>query len=36
VGLGKDHSLFALVDGHVSFGTKGALNKHTVSVTPAA
>ena len=35
VGVGKDHSLFALVDGHVSFGTKGALNKHTVSVTPA-
>jgi large subunit ribosomal protein L27 len=23
VGLGKDHTLFALVDGHVSFGTKG-------------
>jgi len=36
VGIGKDHSLFALVDGHVSFAVKGALNKHTVSVTPAA
>jgi len=36
VGVGKDHTLFALVDGHVSFGTKGALNKHTVNVTPAA
>lgn len=35
VGVGKDHTLFALVDGHVSFGTKGALSKHTVSVTPA-
>ena len=35
VGVGKDHTLFALVDGHVSFSTKGALNKHTVSVTPA-
>jgi len=35
VGVGKDHTLFALVDGHVSFGTKGALNKQTVSVTPA-
>ena len=34
VGIGKDHTLFALVDGHVSFGTKGALSKHTVSVTP--
>ncbi|GAA4004461.1 50S ribosomal protein L27 [Comamonas faecalis] len=33
VGIGKDHTLFALVDGHVSFGTKGALSKHTVSVT---
>ena len=35
VGLGKDHTLFALVDGQVSFATRGALNKHTVSVTPA-
>ena len=35
VGLGKDHTLFALVEGHVSFATKGALNKHTVNVTPA-
>ena len=36
VGLGKDHTLFALVDGHVQFATKGSLNKHTVSVIPAA
>ena len=36
VGVGKDHTLFALVDGHVSFGHKGALNKHMVNVTPAA
>jgi large subunit ribosomal protein L27 len=35
VAVGKDHTLFALVDGHVSFAVKGALNKHTVSVTPA-
>jgi len=35
VGIGKDHSLFALVDGHVAFGVKGALSKHTVSVTAA-
>lgn len=34
VGVGKDHTLFALVDGHVKFATKGALNKHTVSVEP--
>ena len=36
VGVGKDHTLFALVDGKVSFTTKGALNKHTVQVTPVA
>lgn len=36
VGVGKDHTLFALVDGHVKFATKGALNKHTVSVEPVA
>ena len=35
VGKGSDDTLFALVDGHVSFGTKGALSKHTVNVTPA-
>ncbi|PJX25741.1 50S ribosomal protein L27 [Advenella sp. S44] len=33
VGMGKDHTLYALVDGSVSFSHKGALNKHTVSVT---
>ncbi|GAB3476148.1 MAG: 50S ribosomal protein L27 [Polaromonas sp.] len=35
VGIGKDHTLFALVDGSVSFAIKGALSKHTVNVTPA-
>jgi len=35
VGVGKDHTLFALAQGHVSFDIKGALNRHTVSVTPA-
>jgi large subunit ribosomal protein L27 len=35
VGIGKDHTLFALVDGNVSFATKCPLNKHTVSVTSA-
>ena len=34
VGLGKDHTLFAIADGHVSFGIKGALNRHVVSITP--
>ena len=36
VGIGKDHTLFALADGHVSFAIKGALNKHTESVTAPA
>ena len=36
VGIGKDHTLFALVEGHVQFAVKGALNKHTVSITAAA
>ncbi|MDO8320902.1 50S ribosomal protein L27 [Rhodoferax sp.] len=36
VGIGKDHTLFALTEGHVSFAVKGALNRHTVSVTAAA
>jgi large subunit ribosomal protein L27 len=34
VGTGKDHTLFALVDGTVSFTTKGPLNRQTVVVTP--
>jgi len=36
VGVGKDHTLFALIDGQVSFATRGALNKHTVEVNPLA
>ena len=32
VGLGRDHTLFALVDGKVEFGTKGAAKRRTVSV----
>ena len=35
VGMGRDHTLFALVDGTVSFAVKGELNRHTVNVTPA-
>lgn len=34
VGTGRDHSLFALVDGTVSFATKGPLKRKTVVVTP--
>lgn len=36
VGLGKDHTLFALVDGKVEFTVKGALKKSYVSVLPQA
>ena len=36
VGIGKDHTLFALTDGHVQFTTKGAARKHLVNVVPAA
>ncbi|MGL4574308.1 MAG: 50S ribosomal protein L27 [Burkholderiaceae bacterium] len=35
VGMGKDHTLFALTNGKVSFAVKGALKRRTVSVTPA-
>ena len=35
VGMGRDHTLFALVDGQVSFEVRGALNRRTVSVQPA-
>ena len=36
VGIGKDHTLFALVTGQVSFAIKGALSKQTVTVTAVA
>jgi large subunit ribosomal protein L27 len=35
VGMGRDHTLFAMVDGTVSFDVKGSLNKQTVFVSPA-
>ena len=35
VGIGKDHTLYALVDGQVSFAIKGSMNKRTVNVTSA-
>lgn len=35
VGIGKDHTLYALVDGEVKFSVRGALNKQTVSVIAA-
>ena len=33
VGVGKDHTLFALVDGQVSYAVKGPRNRQTVFVT---
>jgi len=36
VGMGKDHTLYALVDGRVQFGFKGPLHKQMVSVGAAA
>ena len=35
VGMGKDHTLFAKVDGQVSFVTKGAQKRKMVSIIPA-
>jgi large subunit ribosomal protein L27 len=32
VGLGRDHTLFALVDGTIQFSVKGAKKRRTVSV----
>jgi len=34
VGIGKDHTLFALVDGTVKFAVKGMRNNSTVSILP--
>lgn len=36
VGMGKDHTLFALVNGTVSFTQKGSQNRTTVSVIPVS
>lgn len=35
VGMGRDHTLFALIDGQVRFDVKGVNNNQTVSVLPA-
>jgi large subunit ribosomal protein L27 len=36
VGLAKDHTLYALADGHVVFTIKGAAQKQFVNVVPVA
>lgn len=34
VGMGKDHTLFAKIDGKVNFGVKGSPQRKIVSVVP--
>ena len=36
VGCGRDHTLFAKVDGQVRFQVKGAKNRKFVSIVPAS
>ncbi len=36
VGVGRDHTLFALIDGHVKFLRKGPKNRKYVSIVAAA
>ena len=36
VGIGKDHTLFALIDGKVQFAVKGAQRRRTVTIVPIA
>ena len=35
VGIGKDHTLYALAHGTVSFAIRGPLNQSTVCIEPA-
>lgn len=34
VGIGKDHTLYALVDGHVRFAVSGPLRRQLVNIDP--
>jgi large subunit ribosomal protein L27 len=34
VGIGKDHTLFAMATGHVKYSQQGPRNKSTVSIEP--
>ena len=36
VGMGKDHTLFAKIDGVVQFSVKGANRRRMVTIVPAA
>ena len=35
VGMGKDHTLFAMTDGRVKYAQHGPKSKNTVSIEPA-
>ena len=35
VGIGRDHTLYARIDGKVEYAVRGANNKQTVSVRPS-
>ena len=35
VGMGKDHTLFAKIDGKIEFAVKGESKRKTISVVPA-
>lgn len=34
VGIGRDHTLFAMAEGRIAFLTKGPTGRHVVSVVP--
>ena len=36
VGMGRDHTLFAKVEGRIHFSQRGPSNRKTVNVVPAA
>jgi large subunit ribosomal protein L27 len=36
VGMGKDHTLFAKIEGTVQFAVKGPAKRRVVSIVPAA
>ncbi|HVJ62851.1 MAG TPA: 50S ribosomal protein L27 [Tahibacter sp.] len=35
VGIGRDHTIYARIDGKVEFAVKGPNNRRTISVVPA-
>jgi len=36
VGMGRDHTLFALIEGQVKFEVKGEFSRRVVTIVPAA